>query len=225
HPDPLRQCVDPDDREREPVHPDAEADWDRGRGDLAAELLPPAQAAEVVDGPDGGRHRGAEEQPAGLPRQVEERESGYEDAEEERQAAESGHSAVVEPAALGLVDHTEEPGHAADGRRQQHHDRGGEQRAPDDLEIVGERFKHQWSTSASTIATTIRPKNTVATIVPRRAQRSQSSSGSTSLQRCQRRARSLLRTVETVSRISEAWDDEAAVVQAAVDRGHDDLDV
>ena len=57
----------PSDREREAVDPDAEADGDRRREDLAAELLPPAQSAEVVDRADGRRDRGAEQQPAHVP--------------------------------------------------------------------------------------------------------------------------------------------------------------
>ena len=62
--DPRRQLVHADDRERELVHPDAEADGDRCGEDLAAELLPPAQPAEVVDRADGRRDRGAEQQAA-----------------------------------------------------------------------------------------------------------------------------------------------------------------
>ena len=64
HADPRRQLVDADDREREAVDPDPEADRDRGGDELAAELLPPAQAAEVVDRADGRRDRGAEQQAA-----------------------------------------------------------------------------------------------------------------------------------------------------------------
>ena len=46
------------------VDPDAEADGDRRGDELAAELLPPAQAAEVVDRADGRRDRGAEQEAA-----------------------------------------------------------------------------------------------------------------------------------------------------------------
>ena len=93
-PDPLRQRVDPDDREREAVHPDAEADGDRGGGDLAAELLPPAQPAEVVDRADRRRDRCAEQQAARLAGEVEERERRDEDPEEEREPAEPRHRAA-----------------------------------------------------------------------------------------------------------------------------------
>ena len=53
-------------RKREPVHPDAETGWNRCGDYLPAELLPPRQAAEVVDRADGRRDRGAEEDPAHL---------------------------------------------------------------------------------------------------------------------------------------------------------------
>ena len=159
--------------------PDAEADRDRGRSDLAAELLPPAQPAEVVDRADRRRDRGAEQEPAHLAREVEERERRDEDPEEEREAAEAGHGAAVEAPPLRPVDDAEQPGHAADRRGQQHDDRRSEQRAPDDLEVIGKR----------------------------------------------RRSMPLLRAVEPVARVAETGHDEAALVEAAVDRGDDDLHV
>ena len=68
--DRLRQRLDAEQREREAVHPDAEPAEDRGGDDLAAELLPPAEAAEVVDGADGRRDGGAEQDPAHLRRRA-----------------------------------------------------------------------------------------------------------------------------------------------------------
>jgi hypothetical protein len=60
HPDPVRQRVDAEDREREAVHPNPEAHRYRCGCDLAAELLPPPQSAEVVDRTDGRRNGCAE---------------------------------------------------------------------------------------------------------------------------------------------------------------------
>ena len=78
----------PDERERERVEPDAEADRDRGGEHLPAELLPPAEAAEVVDRADGRRDRSAEQNAAHLAAERQERERRHEDAEEQREPAE-----------------------------------------------------------------------------------------------------------------------------------------
>src|SRR5205823_1409801 len=93
--------------EREAVDPDPEARGDRGRRELAAELLPPAQAAEVVDRADERRDRRAEEQTARLATEVEEGERGNDDPEEERDPAEPGHRQQVQPPAVRLIDRAE----------------------------------------------------------------------------------------------------------------------
>ena len=93
-----------------------------GGDDLAAELRPPAQPAEVVDRADGGRDGGAEQEPARLAPEVEERERGHEDPEEEREAAEPRDGFAFRRRRSGPVDGAEQPRHAADGRRQQDHD-------------------------------------------------------------------------------------------------------
>ena len=124
------------------MHPDPEAHRDRGRRNLAAELLPPAQPAEVVDRTDSRRDRGAEQQPARLAGEVEKRKRRDEDPEEEREAAEPGHRAAVEPPALRPVDGAEQPGHPTDRRGQQDDDGRSEQRTPDDLQVIGERVQH-----------------------------------------------------------------------------------
>ncbi len=120
--DRLRQLVDADDREREAVHPDAEADRDRGGEHLAAELLPPAQAAEVVDRADRRRDGGAEQHPAHPAAERQERERRHDDAEEERQPAEARDRGPVALALLGAVDEAEMAGRRADGRRQEEDD-------------------------------------------------------------------------------------------------------
>jgi hypothetical protein len=131
--------VDAEDRKGEPLDPDPEADRDARRDELAAELLPPAQAAEVVDRADGRRHGGAEQQAAHAPVELEKRERGDEDPEEQREAAEPRHRAGVGAAAVaGAVDDAEHAGHAADGRRQEHDDHEGDDEAVDDLGVLPE---------------------------------------------------------------------------------------
>ena len=63
--------------------------------------------------------RGAEQEPAHLAAQSEERERGHEDAEEEREAAEARHGRRFEPPPAGPVDDAEQPRHPADRGRQQ----------------------------------------------------------------------------------------------------------
>ena len=105
------------------MHPDAEADGDRCREELAAELLPPAQAAQVVDRADGRRDRRAEQEAAHRRIEVEERERRDEDAEEEREPAEPRHRARVRAALVaGPLDDAEQARHPADRRREQHDD-------------------------------------------------------------------------------------------------------
>ena len=125
------------------MHPDAEPDRYRSRDNLTAELLPPPQAAEVVDRADGGSDGGAEQQSARLAREVEERKRRYENPEEERKPAQARHGATVQATPFRPVDDAEQTRHPADGRRQEDDDRRGEERAPDDLEMVGERMQHQ----------------------------------------------------------------------------------
>ena len=110
----------------------------RGREHLAAELLEPAQPAEVVDRADGDGDGRAEQQPARVAAERQERERGHEDAEEEREPAEPRHRRAVDPAAAGRIDDAEKARHPADRRRQQHHDDERDERTPDDLQVVAE---------------------------------------------------------------------------------------
>ena len=128
-----------EDGEGEAVDPDAEARRNRGRDELADELLPPAQPAEVVDRADGCRDGGAEQQPAHIAVEVEERERRDEDAEEQREPAETRHRARVRaPSLPRSVDDSQQPSHSADGRRQQYDDQHGDAEAVEDLEVVPE---------------------------------------------------------------------------------------
>ena len=113
-------------------------DRHRGGEQLAAELLPPAQPAEVVDRADGDGDGRAEQQPARVAVERQEGERRDEDAEEERDAAEPRHRGAVQAAAAGRVDDAEHPRHAADRRRQQHDDDERDERTPDDLQVVAE---------------------------------------------------------------------------------------
>src|SRR5207247_6350357 len=76
----------------------------------------------------------------------------------------------------------------ADDRRQDDDEREGDEGAPDDLEVIGERLEHQRGTSANTAAATRRRKRPKKIATPSRERWATSSSGSTSDQRCQRRA-------------------------------------
>ena len=124
------------------MDPDPEAGRDRGGGDLAAELLPPDESAEVVDCPDGGRDRRAEQQPLRFAAERQERQRRHEDPEEERDPAEPRHRPAVEPPRRRLVDDAEEPGHPPDGGRQENHDSERDSGTPEHLEVVGERLPH-----------------------------------------------------------------------------------
>jgi hypothetical protein len=90
--------LDAEDREREAVDPDAEAGRDRGGRDLAAELLPPDEAAEVVDRAHGGRDGHAQQQALRLAPERQERERRHERPEEQREPAEARHGAAVDAA-------------------------------------------------------------------------------------------------------------------------------
>ena len=87
-----------------------------------ASLRPRREHAEVVDRADDGRDRRAEQYAPRLPPELEERERGHEDPEEEREPAEPRNRVDVQPPPLRPVDDAEEPGHATDRGRQQDHD-------------------------------------------------------------------------------------------------------
>ena len=82
-----RSCA-PSDRERERVQVDAEPGRDAAARIWPAELLPPAEPAEVVDRADRGRDRRAEQDAAQLAAERQERERGDEHAQEQREPAE-----------------------------------------------------------------------------------------------------------------------------------------
>ena len=136
HADPRGQLVDAEEREREAVDPDPEARRDRGGGDLAGELLPPGEAAEVVDRADGRRDGGAEQEPAHL---VAERSrnasAGMMIPRKSASPPSRGTGALVQPPPLGPVDDAEEPRDPADRRRQQHDDDEREERPVEDLGV------------------------------------------------------------------------------------------
>ncbi len=171
-------------------------DGHRRREHLADELLPPAQPAEVVDRTDRDGDRRAEQQAARLAVERQERERRHEDPEEEREPAEPRHRAHVQPPAAGRVDDAEQTGHPADRRRQQHHDDEGHERPPDHLEVVTENLEDVVVGGAEV-----------------------------SRDRDDTHHPTLLRAVEPVSRVAEAGDDVALLVQAAVDRRTDDVHV
>ncbi len=76
-----------DNGKREALDPDPEAGRDRGGDELPAQLLPPAETAEVVDRADRGRDCRPQQEAAHVSVQVEEGERRHEDAEEEREPA------------------------------------------------------------------------------------------------------------------------------------------
>jgi hypothetical protein len=69
---------------------------------------------------------------------VEERERRHEHPEEEPDPAETGHRQLVDAPAAGDVDDAEPPGHPSHRRCEQHDDREGDERAPQDLEVIAE---------------------------------------------------------------------------------------
>ncbi len=137
-PTPGRQRMDADEREREPVDPDAEPGQNAGSGGLSSELSVPRETAEVVDDPDRDRDRGAEQQPAVLVTAGEKGERRHEQPEEEREAAEARHRQLVDAPTAGSVDDAESPSHASHRRRQQDDDDTRDERSEDDGEVVAE---------------------------------------------------------------------------------------
>ena len=138
NPDRRRQGVDADEREREPVHPDAGTGRHGRRDDLTRELPVPRKAAEVVDDADGDGDRGAEQQPARLMADVEEGERRHEHPEEQTDPAEARHRQLVDAPPTGDVDHAEPARHPSHRRRQQNDDGEGDERSPEDLEVIAE---------------------------------------------------------------------------------------
>jgi len=65
-------------------------------------------------------------------------ERRHEHPEEEPDPAEPRHGKLVDPPAARDVDHAEPPRHPPDGGRQQDDDREGNERAPEDLEVIAE---------------------------------------------------------------------------------------
>ena len=120
--DPGGHLVDADDREREPLHPDAEPGGDRRGEHLAAELLPPEESAEVVDRADHRRDARAEQHAAQLAAERQEGERRHEDAEEERESAEPRDLVPRALAFRRAVDEAQVTRRAADGRRQHEDD-------------------------------------------------------------------------------------------------------
>ena len=132
------------DGKREPVDPDPEPGGDPGRSELPGELLPPDEAAKVVDRPDRRRHGRAEQQAARLAAELQEGERRHEDPEEEREAAEPWDRTAVEPPASGRVDDAEQARHPPDRRGQQDDDEEGETRSVEHFEVVLERPKRHF---------------------------------------------------------------------------------
>ena len=81
---------------------------------------------------------------------TEERQSGNEDPEQQRDPAEPGDRAQVDaPLLAGLVDDAQDAGEAPDGRRQDEDDAEREQEAPQDLRVVMQRLPHRTETTSS----------------------------------------------------------------------------
>ena len=64
HRQPLREGLDADEREREPLERQPERHRNGGGRKLAAELAEPGQVVDVVEQPDDGRDRGADQDSA-----------------------------------------------------------------------------------------------------------------------------------------------------------------
>ncbi len=107
-----------------------------------AELLPPEEPAGVVERADHRRDRGAEEEPAHLLLDREERERRDEDPEEEREPAEPRDRQPVDAPPLGRVDGADQARHPARRRRQQQHEHEGEAEAPQHLRGLPELSPH-----------------------------------------------------------------------------------
>ena len=87
--------------------------------------------------------RRAQDDPTHIAREVEEREGGRQDPEEDRQPAEARDRPLVQPPLVGLVDHPEQARHPPDRRRQHNDDREGDQRAPQELGVRPEVVEHR----------------------------------------------------------------------------------
>jgi len=131
---------------------DADSEWMPRNGNVkrstqtpnqvgtAAELLVPAQPTKVVDRPDGDGDSRAEQQPARVLVEWEKGERRHEDAEEEREPPEPRHGRAIESSSARRIDDAEQPRHPADRRRQQDHDHEGDERPPDDSQVVAENL-------------------------------------------------------------------------------------
>ena len=139
---PRRELVHADERERETVDPDAGGDRDRRSADLTGELLPPEEAAEVVDRADGRGDGRAEQEAAHLVREVDERERRDDDPEEEGEAAELGDDPLVDTPLARPVDDAEEARDVADDRRQQQDDDEREPGAVEDFPVRSQLVEH-----------------------------------------------------------------------------------
>ena len=167
---PRRQLVDAEEREREVVDPDAGGDRDRGGADLPAELLPPARPRKSSIAPTAVATVAPSRSPRTV-REVEERERGDDDPEEEREAAEPRDGIRWTRRSSGLVDGAEAPRHRCRPPGVSSND--DDEREPgavEHLEVVARA-----------------------------------------------RARALLRPVQPVAGVAEARDDEAALVEPAVE--------
>ena len=169
-----------EERKREVVDPDAEEGRDRGGDELAGELAPRREHAEVVDRADDGRDRRAEQHSPRFPAELEERQRRHEDPEEEREPAEPRDRVDVQPPALRPVDDAEEPGHAPHRRRQQDHDHERDGRAVENLGV---------SPEARSSPSLLRPVQPVACVAQARARCSpcRSARGRSRRTRCERR--------------------------------------
>jgi hypothetical protein len=140
--DPRRDVEDAEERERDVVDPDAERTRDRRGDELPEELHRRRQAAEVVDGSDDGRDGRPEEDAPALGREVEERERGHQDAQEDRKAAESRNRTPVDPSCVRPVDRPEHPRHPADRGRQEDDDDERDDRPIEDLRRRAQLVEH-----------------------------------------------------------------------------------
>ena len=137
--DPRGKVDSSEEREREVVDPDAEGRGDRCREHLAGELRERRKPPEVVDRADDAGDGGAEQDPAHLAREVEERKRRHQDPHEDREPTEPRDRSAVEPPLAGVVDDPEEPRHPADRRCEQDDDQQSDRGAVQDLRIGPKR--------------------------------------------------------------------------------------
>ena len=93
---------------------------------LPRELRQRGKLTEVVDRADDARDSGTEQHAPHLAGEVEERDRRNDDADEDRQPAESRDGTLVDPACVRMVDDAEKASHAADRGRQQDDDAEGD---------------------------------------------------------------------------------------------------